>query len=254
MRPATLMLAVFTTLCSTGKSQVTAAASVDPFIKAIEAMKRSVAMVSCVAVSNADPKLLTRRGSAFFISAAGEFLTAGHVILDLSKGQPPCPVPALVLPLERWQPDVPNEPLAWFPFKAATCAIDAGLDIAECSLAVLSVSRMTVPKILPVTLEWNVPPDGTQVAFTGFPFGVRDPMTVRAGVVAYRPVWRNEHAVGEVLLDRAAWPGFSGSPVYTSDGHVVGIVVAGQTDEGMAMTALRPVISMREMIDGRRKY
>ena len=249
MRAMIPIFALLGMVCSPGTSQTLA---VDPFIGSIEVMKHSVATVACMVVNDVESKILTRRGSAFFISVSGDFVTAGHVIKDMSKRDPPCPVSAIVLPVAQWQPDALNEPLVWFLFKPANCAIDTNSDIALCPLGDGPLSTGG-PMIVPVTFHWSVPPDGTQVAFTGFPWGVRDPMTVRAAVVAHRPVWRNERPVDELLLDRAAWPGFSGSPVYLSDGQVIGVVVASQTDEGIAMTALRPVVSVKELLIRRKK-
>jgi len=225
----------------------------DPFIDAIEAMKRSVAPVACLTID--DRKFIERRGSAFFVTAGGAFVTAAQVVQEIKKSDPPCPVSAVALPLGRWQPDALNEALAWFRFQPSNCSIDTDLDVAKCPLMEdLSSPRARLPTIVPVTLESSIPPDGTQVAFTGFPTGARDPMTVRADVVAYRPVRHNERIIGEIVLDRAAWPGFSGSPVYLSDGRVIGIVVAGRTDEGTALTILRPVLAARTLfIDPEKK-
>src|SRR5262249_52922919 len=158
----------------------------------------------------------------------------------MQKSGHPCPVFAITLPLERWQPSAFNEPAGWFPFKIGDCAIDKVLDAAVCR-STADLSRLKPEaRILPVQFEWNIPRDGTPIAFTGFPFGVRDPMTFRAGVAAYRPVWRNGKAVDEVVLDRSAWPGFSGSPVFLSNGRVIGILISGVMEEGTALTFLRP--------------
>ena len=74
----------------------------DPFIDAIEAMKRSVAPVACLTIDYR--KLIERRGSAFFVTAGGAFVTAAHVVQEIKKSDPPCPVSAVALPLGRWQP------------------------------------------------------------------------------------------------------------------------------------------------------
>ena len=253
MRTAIAILTVSTTmsLSLAGNGQTTRTiSSPDPFIDAIETMKHSVAPLLCVATDSAKSTLLSRRGTAFFVSAAGEFLTAGHVILDMQKGDSPCPVPAIVLPVERWQPGVSDEPVAWFSFKIANCAIDRERDVAACPLTddlSKPISGLAF-KIVPVKFEWNTPPDGTQVAFTGYPMNARDPMTFRADVAAYRPVWRNEKVIAELLLDRAAWPGSSGSPVFLSDGGVIGILIAARTEEGTAMTILRPISAVRDLL------
>ena len=217
-------------------------------------MKRSVAPVVCLSVKGEKSTIVDRLGSAFFISTAGEFLTAAHVIAEMQKSNRPCPVPAITLPLEGWQPGAFNEPTAWLPFKIGDCAIDTLLDVAKCS-AIIDPSGPLAERIriVPVKFEWDNPLDGTQVAFTGFPFKVRDPISVRAGVAANRPVWRDGRVIPELILDRTAWPGFSGSPVFLSDGRVIGLLFAGVLEEGTAMTFLRPASAVRSMIAERTK-
>jgi V8-like Glu-specific endopeptidase len=251
-----LTAAITMWVCGDGLSQdAPTVPAKDPFAGAVETMKNSVAPLICVTANDAGPQHLSRRGTAFFVSASGEFLTAAHVILQMQNDDPRCPIPAVTLPLHRWQPNEANESVAWFSFKIPNCVIDVQIDVADCSLINdLSVPRRALTfKIVPVKFEWNLPSDGTQVAFTGFPMNARDPMTFRADVAAYRPVWRNEKVIPELLLDRAAWPGSSGSPVFLPDGKVVGILIAARTEEGTAMTSLRPVSAVRELLAGPRR-
>jgi len=251
MKNVTTILAVSTaSLCIAGNGQPARPISaIDPFVAAVETMKHSVAPLVCVSGNSAEAKLLDRRGTAFFLSAKGVFLTAAHVIQEMQKDDPACPVSAVVLPAERWQPEVLNEPVGWFSFKIVDCVIEQDLDVAKCALTT-DPSSQTVGlgfKIVPAKFDWNIPPDATQVAFLGFPMSARDPITFRAGVAAYRPAWRNERAVAELVLDRSAWPGSSGSPVFLSDGSVIGILTA-RTDDGTEMTVLRPVSAVRTLI------
>jgi hypothetical protein len=195
----------------------------DPFIGVIDSMKRSVAPLVCLSVKGEESTILSREASAFFVTPAGDFLTAAHVLEEMRKSGHPCPVSAITLPKHGWQPGTLNEPAIWFPFSIDACKVAKVLDVAECHPTTdLSRSKADF-RVVPVQFEWNIPPDGTQVAFTGFPFGVRDPMTFRAGMAAYSPVWRGEKVIDEVVLDRSAWPGFSGSPVFVSSGRVIGI-------------------------------
>ena len=83
------------------------------------------------------------------------------------------------------------------------------------------------------------PAAGDLLAFTGFPMNARDPMTYRADVAAYRLVWRNEKVIAVLMLDRAGWPGSSGSHVFISEGRVIGILTAARAEERTEMTTLR---------------
>jgi hypothetical protein len=225
----------------------------DPFIEIVETMKHSVAPLACVAVNGAESKLLARRGTAFFVSTAGAFMTAAHVLLEMQKNDPPCPMTAVILPRERWRPGALEEPVVWFSFKISSCVIEQELDVAKCPLTDDAQKGDLDFKIVPVKFDWNIPPDGTQVAFTGFPMNVRDPMTFRANVAAYRPVWRDQKVVAELILDRGAWPGSSGSPIFNSDGRIIGILIAARTEEGTAMTAVRSASAVRSLLAGPEK-
>jgi V8-like Glu-specific endopeptidase len=219
-------------------------------------MKHSLAPLVCVAVNGADSNLLSRRGTAFFLSTSGEFITAAHVVLDMQKNDPPCPVTALILPRKKtWDPSALGEPSEWFAFDIHNCVIKRDLDVAKCPLSDDPFNQNVGRdfEILPVKFDWRMSPDATQVAFTGFPMNVRDPMTFRANIAAYRPVWRSENSVPEFVLDRGAWPGSSGSPVFLADGRVIGFLIASRTEEGTAMTAVRPVSAVRAVLTGSEK-
>ena len=259
MKIAIRILATATTLslCMVGGAQdAQATQAIDPFIGAVETMKHSVAPITCLAVKGAESKLLARWGTAFFLSTTGEFMTAAHVVLDMQKNDSPCPVTAVILPRYKiWDPSALNEPFDWFAFDIHNCIIEQDLDVAKCPLSDDPFNQKVGRdfEIVPVKFDWRIPPDATQVAFTGFPMNVRDPMTFRANVAAYRPAWRNEKIVPEFVLDRSAWPGSSGSPVFLSDGRVIGIIIASRTEEGTAMTAVRSASIVGDLHVGREK-
>src|SRR5215469_9769019 len=161
-----------------------AAIGVDPFIGAIETVKRSVGSLDCLAVGGAEAKVLKRVGSAFFISQEGDFLTAAHVVMDMQKGGDPCHTPAITLPAGDWRPDAPTEQVLWFPFRTADCKVDNAVDVAQCRPSGDLPARIRKLHLKAVQFEWNIPPDGAQVALTGFPLEARDPMTFRAHVAA----------------------------------------------------------------------
>ena len=98
-----------------------------------------------------------------------------------------------------------------------------------------------------VKFEWNIPPDGTQVAFAGFPLEARDPMTFRAHLAAYRAPLPNLLTPG-LIIDHPSLPGYSGSPVYMADGKVVGILVADGGPDAPGTAIARPVSALREKL------
>ena len=259
MNTAIIFLSAATTLSpcmARGGQDAPANRAIDPFIGAVERMKHSVVPLACVSVNGADSKLLGRLGTAFFLSTSGEFMTAAHVVLDMQKNDPPCPVTAVILPRNKtWDPSALDEPSEWFAFSIRSCVIEKDLDVAKCPLSDDPFNQKVGRdfEIVPVKFDWSIPPDATQVAFTSFPMNVRDPMTFRANVAAYRPVWRSEKVVPELVLDRGAWPGSSGSPVFLSDGRVIGILIASRTEEGATMTTLRPASAVRAVLTGREK-
>jgi hypothetical protein len=225
-----------------------AAADSDPFIAAIEVLKHSVGSLDCLAVSGAQAKILKRVGSAFLVSEAGDFLTAGHVVREMQKANDPCPTSALTLPLGAWHPEARTEDMLWFPFKNSDCKVDSTVDVAECRPSGDLPARMGKLhlKATPVQFEWNIPPDGTQLAFTGFPLEARDPMTFRAHVAAYRST--RDEMTPELIIDHGSLPGFSGSPVFIADAKVVAILVKDGTPEAAGVAIARPVSLFRKMI------
>jgi hypothetical protein len=196
-----------------------------------------------------EAKIVERSGSAFLISEAGDFLTAAHVVLGMEKGEPPCPTAAILFPVGNWSPEDRTEQMRWFPFKTSNCRVDRALDVAVCTLSEdLSAMRSKFHlRVEPVQFEWNVPPDGTPVAFTRFPLQVRDPMTFRANVAGYRIPW-SDNSIPELVLDHAALPGFSGSPVYLADGNIVAVLMKNGNADATGITTARAVSAFRDLI------
>jgi hypothetical protein len=208
--------------------------------------------MDCLVVNGAQAKIVERAGSAILISEAGDFLTAAHVFQEMQKDAHLCPTFAIIFPEGDWRPEAPTEPMRWFPFKTSNCRVDSALDIAVCWLSEDLTARLRELHlgVEPAQFEWDIPPDGSSVAFTGFPLQLRDPMTFRANVAAYRIPWSGD-SIPELVLDHTALPGFSGSPVYLADGKVVAITVKVGTAEATGVTIARPASAFREMLPRR---
>jgi len=230
----------------------------DSFIATIEAMKHSVAPVVCLGGDGPQATIQDVEGTAFFISEAGEFLTAAHVIDGVQGHAHACTVTAIYLPADRWEPERPEEVFTWYPFVAGDCALHRDLDVAKCKLLVdLSVRRGKQSfEIRPVRFEWTSQPDGTLIAFTGFPLGSRDPLTSRGGVAQYRRRQSGNNLLpGELpqntidlIIDQSAWPGASGAPVYLSDGRVIGMLLARGSGEGTGTSVVRPAHVLQRIL------
>jgi V8-like Glu-specific endopeptidase len=82
---------------------------------------------------------------------------------------------------------------------------------------------------VPVEIDGAARPDGSAIAVTGYPLSSLLPITSRGFIGGYAT---DALGTSQMVLDRAAWPGGSGSPVYDSQGKVLGLV--SQAGEGLA--------------------
>lgn len=207
----------------------------EAFILSIERVKHAVVPVLCGRFD--DKKQLVVQlidGTGFFIDSEGRFATAAHVIKGLSvvNAQQPFPcVWAIYVPDDGWQRDAVTFPSHWFLF--GNCEMDEALDLAVCK-------TVLVPKgVEPMFIEDSRPPDGSPVAFTGFPLGSIEPLSSRGDIATYRGALDKEGS-REMVIDKEAWPGASGSPVYGEDGGVLGIVLQRGLGDGVGIAIARP--------------
>jgi len=196
------------------------------FVSAAGNLKGAVVPVIC-AGQNLDGSafLISVEGTGFFLSDDGDFVTAGHVAQGLfAVGRiPACPVPAIYVPVSGWSDTSPNMQLR-IPF-IGQCWWDPNADVAVCSLKENPFTAPTITKKPVVTvLDTAIKDSGTPIAFTGFPLTFLQPITSQGIVGVYQSP---EASIGPkvLVIDKNAWPGASGSPVYTSDGKVIGMVV-----------------------------
>ncbi len=245
---ASALLSCACSLCpGVAAQRARTSSEIDPLIAVIETIKQSVVSIDCLAVTPTEAKVVERVGGGFLISESGDFVTAGHVLQSMQNQNDSCSTPAITLAVGGWNPEAPVEHMVWFQFKHSDCKIDRVNDVAACRLSSDPAARIRELHVRAVQFEWNIPPDGTQVAFTGFPLRSRDPVTFRAHVAAYRIPWPDE-SIPELVLDRPALGGFSGSPIYLANGRIIGLLVATGTNEAGGVTIARPVSAFREIL------
>jgi len=229
-----------------GASTSRGGAAQDPFLDTIRAMKQSVAPIACMEAADKGVRRPSRiAGTAFFTTADGEFLTAAHVISDIIRGAltaapEGCAAPVVYLPIKEW-PSGSNEFNArWYTFDSKRCVLDKAQDLALC------VTRNSPSADLERTIgiaafDYTAHPDGTAVAFTGFPLNAIQPMTARGHVAMYS-------SRDELIVDQSAWPGVSGCPVYLVDGRVVGMVIQRGTGDGTGRAIVRTSAAIQDFV------
>lgn len=203
-------------ICALGQST----ASPDSFVGAIEKIKQSVIPIVCLSGTAANnAKLDWIAGSAFFVSDSGSFLTARHVIQNILEKAETCQIPAIYLPVDQWHQGT-STPVRWFRFHPQACSVsNQSMDLAVCS----APGGLPKNRILPLRINGTLQPDGSEIAFTGFPLNIPIPMSARGAITGYRS--NDGVHVFNLLFDRSSWPGASGSPIFRDDGQVIGIVI-----------------------------
>lgn len=221
----------------------------DPFVGTIEKIKSSVIPIVCLSGTVADHMKLDRvEGSAFFVSDSGSFLTAGHVIRSILDQPETCPVPALYIPIDTWHQGA-STPVRWFRFPPRACSLsNQNIDLAVCS----GPSALPKNRILPLRINSTLQPDGSEIAFTGFPLNMSLPMTARGAITGYRS--GGSRQAFDILLDRSSWPGASGSPIFREDGQVVGIVIGTGVGEADGLSVGKSGVAIQAFLSAPDRY
>jgi S1-C subfamily serine protease len=205
----------------------------DEFISTIEKIKAGIAPVTCAHVTAATKFDVGVHGTAFFIDTHGAFLTAAHVIKGIDEHKT-CENPVLLVRVdEAAAPGTLN--LYGLKFVASDCRVDETADVARCkTVEDPTGAEKIVTKPTALTVASDVKPDGTPVAFTGFQINGLTSYTARANIAGYigvEPTSKQGFQAYTLVLDKSAWPGSSGGPVYGVDGHVMGMLL--QTSSGL---------------------
>jgi Trypsin-like peptidase domain len=128
----------------------------------------------------------------------------------------------------------------WYAFDSNRCVLNKAQDLALC-VTRNSPSADLQRTIGTASFDNTTHPDGTAVAFTGFPLNAIQPMTARGHVAMYS-------SRDELIVDQSAWPGVSGCPVYLVDGRVVGMVIQRGTGDGTGRAIVRTSVAIQQFI------
>jgi hypothetical protein len=226
------------------------------FVDAVSLTKKSVAPVVCVdkeSIRTSEVKLDSIEGTAFFLRADGTFATAGHVVQGLTSPNrsTPCQAAAIYLPMHDWKPRATKFRVGYFPFSASNCTMSEDFDIAICK-SVRDIRPVLGREPSAVTLDTELKDDGTQVAFTGFPLSSAVPLTSRGFTSGYSNT-RDEKGPRDLIIDKSAWPGASGSPIYLENGTVIGILLVRGINNGSGLTWGRPASFIEKVLAQRDK-
>ncbi|HEY0380551.1 MAG TPA: serine protease [Pyrinomonadaceae bacterium] len=222
------LLALLALLVGVGVAQVS--------VKTIESVQKAVIPVGCVRLdANQNIEFTKIAGSGFFINREGQFLTAAHVMLSLDKfsKENKCSW-AIFVPKTSWKSRLNDTQLRWFMF--TNCRYRAGTDVAACKAIVNPFLEADVKNNVS-TLSFSsfkTYGDGSAVAFTGFPLGIVFPVTSKGYIASYLPIEQ------KLIIDKTAWPGASGSPVYDEKGKVIGLLIERGLNDAAGLSFARP--------------
>jgi S1-C subfamily serine protease len=202
----------------------------------IELAKKTVAPVVCLVRDAATGNQVLRfriLGTAFMEDKNGTFITASHVIADFNNTEPwksSCKA-AITFPIGGWVRNRSAD-VRWFSFDSGACQVNTDADVAICRTD-NDLSKEAEIHYELSSISDTKPRDGTTIFFTGFPLQATDPITSIGAVAGFAA----EGDYQTVLIDKNAWPGASGSPIYLSDGKtVVGMILRTGTGDAIGLS------------------
>jgi hypothetical protein len=205
-------------------------------VDGIDIAKKTVAPIVCLvrdAVSGTQQDRFRIVGTAFMEDAKGTFITAWHVVADFVNAGPwksACTT-AITFPIGGWKRD-PEAQIKWFQFDATACQVNQGLDVAVCRTTE-DLSKVTAIHYEVPTISISKPLDGTTIFFTGFPLQATDPVTSIGALAGFAA----DGGYSTLLIDKNAWPGASGSPVFLNDGKtIVGMLLRTGTGDAAGVS------------------
>lgn len=222
----------------------------DISVKTIDQIKGSIVPVACAYIDEHNVfQVVGIAGSGFLVDAFGRFVTAAHVLdglMSIAQTRHKC-FPVFYIPDEKWTKFRKNFGVQYFSFTG--CLRDDSLDLAVCQPREnpFTSGRVHKENIAPIAFDSTEWPDGTPVAFTGFPLEYAFPVTSK-GVVAGKRAVPTSETYFDVIIDKSAWPGASGSLVYISSGRAVGLVLAAGVNSGSGLAYARSAAAIVDFL------
>jgi S1-C subfamily serine protease len=201
-------------------------------VETIEDAKRVIVPVICGFLDdNKQFQISFVAGTGFFVDFYGRFVTDAHVLdnwEEAMKTRHAC-YPAIYIPDQGWDWKEFHSSFSFQVFEFLPCEKDVRVDLAICQpkenpFRSKRILRSNIAVALFDTEMW---PEGTAVAFSGFPLESKNPITSKGFVGGFTTIGSKiaEGITGfDYFVDKAAWPGASGSPVYLANGKVIAIM------------------------------
>jgi trypsin-like peptidase len=219
---------------------------IDPQV--VASVTRSTVAVVCF--SKTQPVFV--EGSGFFVNSAGYFVTPKHIVADLVvyTQQHACDVSILVIESQEIGASVQVKVIN------VACRVSKDYDIAVCWPKKTNpfTDRDTRQVVRVGILDITPRLEGTDLAFTGFPMQQIVPIT-SVGIVAGYMYGPGQPLV--VLIDKIAWGGDSGSPMYYSDGKIAGMITATGSNNlvgistGIASSVIHEFLKQQHVPEGK---
>jgi len=215
----------------------------DVSVKTINEIKRSIIPIVCGYVDEQNAfQIAEVAGTGFFVDLNGRFITDAHVLDgwdEINRTRHPC-FPAIYIPDQgwNWKSFEPQFHFQWFPFIG--CESDSAVDLAVChpNENPFTSKRVLKKNIAVVSFDLQTWPEGTAIAFTGFPLESKSPISSEGFIAGFQLI--SESIKGfDYFVDKAAWPGASGSPLYLANGKVIGIIRQRGQNAGSGISLAR---------------
>ena len=142
------------------------------------------------------------------------------------------------------RPNPPSAPTTMF----STPTNASAMEISTLPAAEAYARLRPCTRSFPLTFETAVQPDGTPIGFTGFPLHFQIPLSSVGNISGYVETRDDGRGPRSIIMDKEAWPGASGSPLYLANGKVVGLLRQRGVNEGNGRTIGLPSRLIQEFL------